>query len=124
MKEYTTEIYHENINDKTLNNDYFRDVIYTVPDSMQLVVMSVETEIPREKHSHTTQFIRVESGTGVVEIEYENGENKNYKLANDIAIIIPMGVYHRIKNTGKEPLKLYSIYTPPEHPSDRKEKKL
>ena len=73
-------------------------------------------DIPEEKHDGS-QFIRVESGRGVVRF------GKERKLLSDgIAIVIPRNVNHYIRNTSKtETLNLYSIYTPPEHESGAKE---
>ena len=73
--------------------------------------MSIDDDIPREVHPRTTQFIRVEKGCGIAEIG-----NKKVRLTDNVAIIIPAGTKHYIKNTGHSPLKLYTIYSPPEHP--------
>jgi mannose-6-phosphate isomerase-like protein (cupin superfamily) len=115
----TKKIYYDNIEKKTLNNGNYREVLYTVPDRMQLVVMSISSEetIPGEIHDNITQFIRVESGKGNLKIKYGDGF-KNYKLTDGISVIIPPGLYHEVINTGKEDLKIYTIYSPPEHDSN------
>ena len=103
-----------NIESKTLRNNNYRKVVYTIPDSMQLVVMSLKSreEIGMEVHQHTSQFIRVESGKAIVIIS-----GKKYRLKSGDVVIVPMGKKHNIINSSYyEPLKLYTIYTPPEHP--------
>lgn len=99
------------------NNNYYRKVLYTVPLMMQLVVMSLEPgeDIPMEIHKNKTQFIRIESGCGILIMD-----NIEYILKPGIAFIVPYGTPHRVINTSfNEKLKLYSIYAPPEHPVDR-----
>lgn len=118
MVEYTKNIYHKNIEKDALKNKNYRKVVYTVPGSIQLVLMNLKpTEfIPKEIHE-ISQFVRIESGTGEVIIDYDDGA-KTYKLEDGVAVIIPPGVYHKIINTGKEDLKLYAIYEKQEHISD------
>lgn len=102
--------YKTNIERKTLDNKKFRKILYTTKQ-MQLVVMSVIDDIPKEKHVGVTQFIRVESGKGYVIIG-----NKKRKIEDGDCVIIPENVYHYVKNTDKNnPLKLYVLYAPPEH---------
>ena len=102
----------------TEKNTYYRKVLYTTKQ-LQLVVMCLKKgqEIGREKHPHTSQFIRVEKGKAKAVI----GKSV-YRLKSGDAVIIPAGKYHNIINTGKKDLKLYTIYSPPEHPKNRKEK--
>jgi|SRR3972149_10146649 len=107
-----------NIETLTLKNKFYRKVLYTVSHSLQLVVMSLkpQEDIGMEKHPSTSQFIRVEKGKGIAIIK-----NKLYHLKNGDSIIIPPNTYHNIINTScKNPLKLYTIYTPPEHPKNTK----
>jgi len=106
------DVFVKNIEDITLKNANFRKVLFTAKH-MQLVVMSLKvgTDIGAEVHKHTDQFIRVESGVGIAILG-----DKKYKLKDGFAIVIPAGTYHNIVNVSKtEPLKLYTIYTPPEH---------
>jgi mannose-6-phosphate isomerase-like protein (cupin superfamily) len=86
---------------------------------MQLVLMSLSPgeEIGMEIHPHTSQFIRVESGMARVYIG-----RKMYILRDGDAVIIPPRKKHKIINNGHEDLKLYTIYSPPEHPKNRKQK--
>jgi Cu-Zn family superoxide dismutase len=104
--------YHRNIEKDTITNGYYRDVEYTVDGKMQLVLMSIppKQDINMETHPDTAQFIRIEKGLGIATI---NG--KHYGLSNGHAIIIPPLTPHRIENVGKTPLKLYTIYSKPEH---------
>lgn len=99
-----------NIERETLNNSDYRRVLYTAEKS-QLVVMSIEPgdEIGMEVHD-LDQFIRIEQGSATVTL---NGED--HVLEDDFAVVIPAGVEHNVVNTGDEVLKLYSVYSPPEH---------
>ena len=98
---------------KTLENENFREVLFTAPHS-QLVVMTLQPgeEIGMETHDDIDQFIRVEAGTGKAIL---NGEDK--ALADGTAVVIPAGTEHNVVNISQtEPLKLYTIYSPAEHP--------
>ena len=100
---------------ETLSNKNYRKVIYTVPNQMQLVIMSIpkNKDIHREVHPKTTQFIRIEKGTALATIGSKR--KRQYTLTDGDSIIIPPNTFHRVQNVGKNPLKLYTIYTPPEH---------
>lgn len=105
--------YITDVEKKTLDNNYFRKVLFTGPQS-QLVVMSIEPgeEIGTETHDGVDQFIRIEAGRGKAVL---NG--KTHELHDGSAVVIPAGTEHNIINVSDtEPLKLYSIYSPPEHP--------
>jgi len=105
--------YLTNIEKKSLENEYFREVLFTGPHS-QLVVMSLAPgeEIGLETHDDVDQFIRVEGGQGKAIL---NGEE--HALEDGSAVVIPAGTRHNIVNTSvAESLKLYTIYSPPEHP--------
>lgn len=96
----------------TLKNSYFRRVLYTGRHS-QLVLMTLKPgeEIGAEVHDHIDQFFRFESGSGKVEISH-----KAHKVKDGDAVIVPAGALHNVINTSKTaPLKLYTIYSPPEH---------
>jgi mannose-6-phosphate isomerase-like protein (cupin superfamily) len=105
------DCYHSNIEKSTLENTNYRKVEYTT-SNMQLVLMNLSTgqEIGTETHPDTTQFIRVEKGTGKAIID-----KKEYPLNDGVAIVIPPGVEHNI--IAATPLKLYTLYSPPEHPN-------
>lgn len=103
--------YITNIEEATTSNTDYRRVLYTGEHS-QLVVMAIEPgdEIGEEVHT-LDQFIRVEAGTAKLVL---NG-SEEYILEGDHAAIIPAGTKHNVISAGSETLKLYSIYTPPEH---------
>lgn len=111
--------YVGNIERETNENSDYRRVIYTDDPKMQLVLMKLlpGEEIGMETHDNTTQFIRVEKGNGSAII----GE-KMYPLVDNTAVIVPHGVRHNIICSGPDPMHLYTIYTPPEHPIDRVQK--
>lgn len=103
--------YVVNIEAETLSNDNFRKVLFTAGNS-QLVVMSIEPkdEIGEEVHQ-LDQFIRIEAGEAMAVLD-----GVESRLEADWAVVIPAGTRHNIVNSsGTEKLKLYSIYSPPEH---------
>ena len=109
MKGYATNIAKE-----TIENRYYRKVLFT-GKKMQLVVMSLKPgeDIPLEVHKNRDQFIRIEGGEALVEV---GGEKFNVK--DDDVVIIPAGNKHYVKNTStNKTLKLYTIYAAPEHKS-------
>ena len=101
----------DNIEEETLKNDDYRRVVYT--GKMQLVYMTLQPgeEIGLEVHEGHDQFFRFEEGTGEVIINEEV-----FQVKDGDAVIVPSGAKHNVKNTGDTPLKLYTIYAPPEHP--------
>lgn len=101
----------ENIENLTEENSNFRRVLYT-GHNIQLVVMSINPgeEIGAEVHDDRDQFFRIESGTGEILID-----GVVHKVKADDGIIVPQGARHNVTATGSEPLKLYTIYGPPEH---------
>ncbi len=101
-----------NIETKSLENPYFREVLYTAPHS-QLVVMTLQPgeEIGLERHEAGDQFVRVESGQGEAIMDGER-----HALSDGMAIVIPAGAEHNVINTSAtNPLHLYTVYSPPEH---------
>ncbi len=105
--------YVVNIEDETKRNDNFRKVLYTATKS-QLVVMSLNPgeEIGMEVHD-LDQFIRVEDGSGKVVLD-----GVEHDIEDDWAVVIPAGTNHNVINTGEGKMKLYTIYSPPEHRMD------
>ena len=104
--------YLQNIEEITLKNEYFRQVLYTGQHA-QLVIMSLKPseEIGAEVHEIVDQFIRVEAGEGKLLI---NGEE--HPIQDGDAFVVPAGTEHNVVNTSPEkPLKLYTIYSPPHH---------
>ncbi len=103
--------YIANIEEETKNNENFRKVLFTGPKS-QLVVMSLNAgeEIGEEVHE-VDQFLRIEAGEGTAIL---NGDEK--KIEAEWAVVVPAGTTHNIINTGSDKMKLYTIYSPPQHP--------
>ncbi len=104
--------YVANIESMSLDNDNFRQVLFTV-QNQQLVVMSLKPteDIGEEVHEDVDQFIRCEAGTGVAIL---NGEE--HQIKDGFVVVIPAGVRHNIINTSPtEPMKLYTLYSPPHH---------
>lgn len=106
--------YFGKIEELTLQNANFRQVLYTGQHA-QLVVMSLKPgeEIGAEVHDTVDQFFRIEAGQGKVVV----GENEDHLVADGDAIVIPAGTRHNVINVSTtEDLKLYTIYSPPNHP--------
>lgn len=100
-----------NIEGRTKANADFRHVLYTGPH-LQLVLMALKPgeEIGEEVHEHVDQFFRVEKGKGEAWID-----GTRSKIESEMAIVVPAGARHNIKNTGDKPLKFYTLYAPPQH---------
>lgn len=107
--------YHTNIEVETLNNNYFRKVLYTGKYS-QLVVMALKPgeEIGNEIHQNVDQFFRIEQGEAKVVLN--NGETE-FTVKEDEVFIVPAGTWHNVINVSDKDLKLYTIYSPPNHPN-------
>jgi len=107
-----------NIDKETIENDYYRNVIFTA-NKLQLVLMNIlpGQEIGEEIHEDGDQFLRIEQGQCKVILD-----DIEYNVQEDSGIVIKSGVKHNIINTGSINLKLYSIYAPVEHPEDLKQK--
>jgi mannose-6-phosphate isomerase-like protein (cupin superfamily) len=103
--------YCDNIEKRTLENEDFRRVLYT-GHHLQLVAMTLQPgdEIGEEVHEDRDQFFRIEEGTGVVDIDGVPNH-----VEDDFAVVVPAGARHNVRNTGSAPLRLYTIYGPPEH---------
>ena len=99
------------IEDMTELNADFRRVLYT-GQHIQLVLMALQPgdEIGEETHPDTDQFFRVEEGRGEVWID-----GHKTKIKGDDGIVVPAGAKHNIRNTGTKALKLYTLYSPPQH---------
>lgn len=99
------------IEELTEENSDFRRVLYT-GKNLQLVLMTIEPggEIGEEVHHDRDQFFRIEKGKGEVVID-----GTRSKIKSDAAMIVPAGSRHNILNTGDKPLRLYTLYAPPEH---------
>ena len=101
----------DDIDKAAVENEDFRRVLYT-GKNLQLVLMTLQPgdEIGEEVHEDRDQFFRIEEGSGVVDID--GVENR---VEADFAVIVPAGACHNVRNTGSAPLRLYTIYGPPEH---------
>jgi mannose-6-phosphate isomerase-like protein (cupin superfamily) len=107
-----------NIEKATRQNNTFRTALWT-GNHLQLTLMSINAgeEIGVENHPNLDQFLRIEQGKGLVKMGYScDNMNMQANVSADDAIIVPAGTWHNLINTGNIPLKLYSIYTPPQHP--------
>ena len=118
IKDYGPNPFVINIDEATKQNSTFRTALWT-GDNLQLTLMSLNPgeDIGLEVHPHADQFIRIEEGRGVVTM----GDSKDMldfeeMVCDDFIFIVPAGKWHNLTNTGNKPLKLYSIYAPPQHP--------
>ena len=103
--------FHDDIEKLTTGNGDFRRVLYT-GHNLQLVLMTLPPgcDIGAEVHNDRDQFFRIEEGSGQVDID-----DNIYDVADGSGIVVPAGARHNVRNTGDNPLKLYTIYGPPEH---------
>jgi mannose-6-phosphate isomerase-like protein (cupin superfamily) len=102
----------------TLDNENFRTVLWTGEHS-QLTVMRIAAgeDIGLEVHPDHDQFIRIEEGKGRAELGPSEDEvEETHDVEADWAIVVPAGTWHNVVNTGNGDLKVYSLYSPPEHP--------
>ena len=103
--------YHNDIEQQTIGNDDYRRVLYT-GKTLQLVLMTLQPgeEIGSEVHDDRDQFFRFEEGAGKVHID-----DNIYDVVDGSGLIVPAGARHNVRNTGDAPLKMYTLYGPPEH---------
>ena len=103
--------YHDDIELQTISNTDFRRVLYT-GKTIQLVLMTLQPgeEIGSEVHEDRDQFFRFEEGGGKVHID-----DNIYDVVDGSGVVVPAGSRHNVRNTGNAPLKLYTLYSPPEH---------
>jgi mannose-6-phosphate isomerase-like protein (cupin superfamily) len=101
----------DDIDKLTVDNEDFRRVLYT-GEHLQLVLMTLQPgeEIGEEVHEDPDQFFRIEEGQGAIDID-----GRENPVMDDFAVIVPAGARHNVRNTGAEPLRLYTVYGPPEH---------
>ncbi|RWZ55184.1 cupin domain-containing protein [Halobacillus fulvus] len=118
LKDYGPNPLVININAATKQNDTFRTALWT-GTHLQVTLMSIQPgeDIGVEMHPDVDQFIRVEQGQGV----FRTGSSKDQlkyeaPVMDDFAVLIPAGTWHNVINTGNTPMKVYSIYAPPNHP--------
>ena len=117
IKDYGPNPFVVNIEELTKENNTFRTALWT-GKHLQITLMSIDVgdDIGLEMHPDVDQFIRIEEGTGLVEMGDEKN-NLTFKknVYDDYAFVIPAGKWHNLKNIGNTPIKLYSIYAPPNH---------
>lgn len=118
LRDFGPEPFVVNIEEASKQNDYFRTALWT-GRHLQVTLMSINVgeDIGLEIHPDLDQFIRIEEGRGIVKM----GDRKDRlsfqrKVRDDFAFVIPAGTWHNLINTGNIPIKLYSIYAPPQHP--------
>ena len=118
MTDHGDNPYVVDIQEATIENDTFRTALWTGAN-LQLTVMAIQPgdDIGLEVHEDHDQFLRIEEGTGLVQMgPSENELDFEETAEDDYAVFVPAGTWHNITNTGDIPLKLYSIYAPGEHP--------
>ncbi|MBM7703864.1 cupin domain-containing protein [Metabacillus iocasae] len=118
LKDYGKQPFVVDIEQATKQNRTFRTALWT-GDHLQVTVMKINVgdDIGLEVHPNVDQFIRIEEGQGIVQMG-DTKENLSFQqnVYDDYAIMVPAGKWHNVTNTGNKPLKLYTIYAPPEHP--------
>lgn len=118
LKDYGPNPFVVNIDKATKQNINYRTALWT-GTHLQVTLMSIKVggDIGLEVHPTVDQFIRIEEGQGLVKMgDRKDSLDFQEQIFDDFAIMIPAGKWHNIINTGNKPLKLYSIYAPPEHP--------
>ena len=118
LKDYGPEPFVVDIDEIAEENNNFRLALWT-GNHLQLALMSINAgeDIGTEMHPDVDQFICIEEGDGLIMIG-DSKDNLNYQanLSDGIAVIDPAGKWHNLKNSGNSPIKLYTIYAPPQHP--------
>jgi len=118
LKDYGNQPFVVDIEKVTKQNNTFRTALWT-GKHLQLTLMSIRVgeDIGLEVHPNLDQFVRIEEGRGLVKMgDRKDKLDYQKEVYDDFAFIIPAGKWHNLINTGQKPIKLYSIYAPPEHP--------
>jgi mannose-6-phosphate isomerase-like protein (cupin superfamily) len=118
LKDFGGKPFVVNIERAAKQNQNYRTVIWT-GKHLQVVLMSIEAggDIGLEVHPDVDQFIRIEQGRGLVMMgDRRDRLDFQREVSDDDAIMIPAGTWHNVINTGRTPIKLYTLYAPPEHP--------
>lgn len=118
LKDYGPNPFVTDIEKMTKQNKTFRTALWTGKHlQITLMCINVGEDIGLEIHPDVDQFLCIEKGQGVVQMgPSKNNLNFQRNVREDFAIMVPAGTWHNVTNTGHEPLKLYSIYAPPNHP--------
>jgi len=106
-----------NIEEATRMNSNYRTTLWT-GQHFQVTLMTIQPghDIGLEVHNTTDQFLRIEEGTATVYLGDSEKTLESWQANNDDAVIVPAGTWHNLVNSGQTPLKIYSIYAPPQHP--------
>lgn len=118
LKDYGSNPFVTDIEKATKENTNYRTALWT-GSHLQLTLMSIEVgeDIGLEVHHDIDQFLRIEDGKGLVQMgDSEDQLDFEEQVEDDDVVLVPAGKWHNIKNTGDQPLKVYSIYAPAEHP--------
>lgn len=117
FKDHGPKPFVVNLQRATLQNENFRNVFWT-GKHLQLTLMSIKPgeEIGLEMHPNVDQFLQIVRGQGSVKMGSKDNLSYRRNVSMNDAIIIPAGTWHNLANTGRVPLKLFSIYAPPNHP--------
>ena len=118
IRDYGGEPFVFNIHHATTKNQNFRTTLWT-GNHLQLTLMSIpqKCDIGVEMHPDVDQFVRVECGRAKVYFGNSRNSLREAEVVNEnYAILIPGGTWHNIVNIGNRPLKVYSLYAPPQHP--------
>ena len=118
LRDYGPEPFVVNIERATEANNNFRTALWT-GRNLQVTLMSLMSgeDIGLEIHPNVDQFIRIEEGRGMVQMgSTRNNLDFEKRVSDDYAIMVPAGKWHNLVNTGNRPMKIYTIYAPPEHP--------
>ncbi|SHI57890.1 cupin domain-containing protein [Lutispora thermophila] len=118
LKDYGPKPLVINIEAAAKENKNFRTALWT-GKHLQLTLMSIDVgkDIGLEIHPYLDQFIRIEEGQGIVKMGSRKDKlDFEARVSGDFILIIPAGTWHNLINTGNKPIKLYSIYSPPQHP--------
>ena len=106
-----------NIEEATRANSNYRTTLWT-GNNLQVTLMTIQPghDIGLEVHMTTDQFLRIEEGKATVYLGDSRENVQSWEANNDDAVIVPAGTWHNLVNSGDGPLKVYSIYAPPQHP--------
>jgi mannose-6-phosphate isomerase-like protein (cupin superfamily) len=118
LRDYGPEPFVVNIEEAAKQNNNFRLALWT-GNHLQITLMSINVgeDIGLEIHPNLDQFIRIEQGQGIVRMgDRRDRLDFERRVYDDYAFVIPAGTWHNLINTGNVPIKLYSIYAPPQHP--------
>jgi mannose-6-phosphate isomerase-like protein (cupin superfamily) len=118
LKDYGPEPFAVNIEEAAKQNNAYRTVLWT-GSHLQLALMCINVggDIGLEMHPDVDQFIRIEEGNGLI-VMGDSKDSLNFRknVYDNYAIFVPAGKWHNLINTGNKPIKLYTIYAPPQHP--------